>query len=135
MVFGAANAQEMGMAGSPGAMGTQAMMCRAYERVDGQLGYIQAERKITAAQEPQWEAFANMFRADKEKQARACRSAQEKSRSAQSASLPESMKMRADRLEEQLESLRALEAAVQPLYSMLSREQKRTADEIMKGAP
>ncbi len=32
-----------------------------------------------------------------------------------------------------LNSLRAIEAAVQPLYSVLSDEQKKTANEIMKG--
>ena len=42
--------------------------------------------------------------------------------------------MMAARLTVRLESLRAMEAAIQPLYSILSKEQKKTADEIMKGA-
>ena len=135
MIFGAANAQDTGMAVPAGSAAGQGMVCRAFEHIDGQLGFIKAELKITAAQEPQWNVFANMFRADKERQARACRTAQEQSRSLMSASLPESMRMKADRLAEQLDSLRALEAAVQPLYSILTKEQKKTADEILKGVP
>lgn len=136
LVFGAASAQEAGFVGpATHAAAGQGMMCRAYERIDGQLAYIKAELKITEAQEPQWSVFMNMFRADKEKQARACKAAQEQSRQMISASLPESMKIKVERLAEQLQSLRALEAAVQPLYSILSKDQKKTADEIMKGAP
>jgi hypothetical protein len=52
-----------------------------------------------------------------------------------SASLPESLEMMAVRLSARLESLRAMEAAVRPLYAILSQAQKKTADEIMKGAP
>ena len=134
-IFGAANAQDTGMAVPAGSAAGQGMMCRAFEHIDGQLGFIKAELKITAAQEPQWSVFANMFRADKERQANACQTAQQQSRSQMSASLPESMRMKEDRLAEQLDSLRALEAAVQPLYSVLTKEQKKTADEILKGVP
>jgi len=109
--------------------------CRAYDHIDGQLAFIKAELKITAAQDPQWNVFATAFRADKEKQAHLCKTAQEQNRAMMSASLPESMKMKEERLTEQLDSLRALDAAVQALYSILGREQKKTADEIMKGAP
>lgn len=126
----AASAQEAGMTNPAGA----AAACRAYEHVDGQLAFIKAELKIAAAQEPQWNVFATAFRADKEKQAQLCRSAQEQNKAMMSASLPESMKMKAERLSEQLESLRTLEAAVQALYSILGRDQKKVADEIMKGS-
>ncbi len=34
-----------------------------------------------------------------------------------------------------LENMRAIKAAVQPLYSVLSDEQKKIANEIMKGMP
>ena len=89
----AAGAQEAGdyparqMTANPNAA------CRMDEHIDGQLAYIKAELKITAAQEPQWDVFAESFRQDKEKQARACKAALEQSRSMMSASLPKSMKM------------------------------------------
>ena len=102
--FSGAGAQEAGMLGAadPGAAGP-GMVCRAYEHIDGQLGYIKEELKITAEQEPQWTVFANTFRAGKEKQGHACKMAQERSRSMLSANLPNSMKMAEDRLTEQLE--------------------------------
>lgn len=135
-VLSAASAQDAGAIGQGGASTAgQGMMCRAYERVDGQLAYIKTELRITAAQEPQWNVFANVFRANKEKQYQSCRMAQEQSRSMMSASLPESMKIKEDRLSEQLEALRVLDAALQPLYASLSKEQRKTADEILKGAP
>lgn len=129
-------AQDAGAIGQGGATTAgRGMMCRAYERVDGQLAYIKTELRITAAQEPQWGVFANVFRGNKEKQHHNCRVAQEQSRSMMAASLPESIKIKEDQLSEQLEALRVLDAALQPLYASLSKEQKKTADEILKGAP
>ena len=134
----AAVAQEQIMPGAmdPGMSGRGMTMCRMDEHIDGQLPYLQTELKITEAQTPQWNVFANTFRADKEKNARLCRTTEnEESRAKMmSASLPESIGMMAARLTVRLESLRAMEAAIQPLYSILSKEQKKTADEIMKGA-
>ncbi|KAF2989154.1 Spy/CpxP family protein refolding chaperone [Methylocystis sp. MJC1] len=130
------SAQDAGAIGQGGATTARhGMMCRAYERVDGQLAYIKTELKITAAQESQWNVFANVFRGNKEKQHQSCKVAQEQSRSMMAASLPESIKIKEDQLSEQLEALRVLDAALQPLYASLSKEQKKTADEILKGAP
>ena len=101
-------------------------MCRMDEHIDGQLAYLRTG-SITEAQTPQWNVFANTFRADKEKNARLCRATEnEESRAKMmSASLPESLGMMAARLMVRLELLRAMEAAIQPLYSILSKEQKR----------
>jgi hypothetical protein len=79
--------------------------------------------------------FANVFREDKEKQAHNCHRAQEQNRQTMAASLPDSMDLKAQLLSEQLDSLRKLEAAVQHFYDSLSKDQKKLADEIMKGAP
>jgi len=43
------------------------------------------------------------------------------------------MGMMADRLTARLESIRTMQAAIAPLYASLSAEQKKKADEIMKG--
>ena len=92
--FGAAVAQEQNMPGAmdPGMSGRGMTMCRMDEHIDGQLAYLQTEElRITEAQTPQWNVFANTFRADKEKNARLCRATEnEKSRAKMmSASLPE----------------------------------------------
>lgn len=140
--FGAAIAQEQNMPGAMDpAMGgrgmERGMMCRADEHIDGQLAYLKTELKITSEQTPQWNVFADAFRADKEKNARLCKSTENEQTHSMmmSASLPESLEMMAVRLTARLESLRAMEAAIRPLYAILSKEQKKTADEIMKGAP
>jgi Spy/CpxP family protein refolding chaperone len=136
LIVGAAIAQEMRGArpANPG-FTEQPALCRVDEHVDGQLGYIKAELKITEAQTAQWNVFADAFRADKEKQAQTCKTVQEQMRSMASAPLPDSMKIMADRLSARLESIRAMYAAIGPLYGSLSQEQKKKADEIMKGVP
>ena len=136
MIAGAVSAQDMRGARqtNPG-LPEQAAVCRVDEHIDGQLGYIKAELKITEAQIAQWNVFADAFRADKEKQAQACKTMQEEVRSMASAPLPDSMKIMADRLSARLESLRGMYAAIGPLYASLSQEQKKKADEIMKGVP
>jgi LTXXQ motif family protein len=115
--------------------GRGAMMCRMDEHIDGQLAYLKTELKITEIQSPQWNIFAQAFRAETEKKAQLCREAMEQARASASASLLDSLKTMEDQMARRLDSLRAMRAAVQPLYSILSREQKKTADEIMKRAP
>ena len=136
LIAGAAIAQEMRGArpANPG-FTEQPALCRVDEHVDGQLGYIKAELKITEAQTAQWNVFADAFRADKEKQAQTCKTVQEQMRSMASAPLPDLMKIMADRLSARLKSIRAMYAAIGPLYGSLSQEQKKKADEIMKGVP
>jgi periplasmic protein CpxP/Spy len=135
VLLGGTHAQEVGAARSAAPGGASEVMCRPYEHIDGQLAYIRAELKLTPAQEAQWNVFANVFRDDKERQAQNCRHAQEQNRQMAAASLPDSMNLKAQHLTEQLDSLRKLQAAVQLFYDSLSKEQKKIADEIMKGAP
>lgn len=132
----AAMAQEAGMArpAGPGAA-YPAMACQADQHVDGQLAFIKAELNITQEQEPAWGVFAESFRADKQKKMSSCLSDQEQARRLASANLLDSMKVMEMRLSDQLNSLRGMEAAIQPLYGVLSKEQKKKADEILKGAP
>jgi hypothetical protein len=50
-----------------------------------------------------------------------------------SADLPERLNMMEQHMTMRLESMHATKAAVEALYSVLSEEQKTTANEIMKG--
>jgi hypothetical protein len=135
--MGTAAAQDQPFPGgmNPGMDGRGAMMCRMDEHIDGQLAYLKTELKITDIQTPQWNIFAQAFRAETEKKAQLCKEAMEQARAGASASLLDSLKMTEDQMAKRLDSLRAMRAAVQPLYSILTREQKKTADEIMKSAP
>ena len=134
LIAGAAVAQEQDdrEAMSPGTPGRQAMMCQMDEHIDGDLAYLKAELKITEAQAMQWNIFAQAFRAEREKRARHCKEAMEQARERRSASLLDTVKMAEDQLALRLDSLRAMKVATQPLYDSLSREQKKTADEVMK---
>jgi len=115
--------------------GERAMMCRMDEHIDGQLAYLKAELKITDIQLPQWNIFAQAFRAEMQKKAQLCREAMDQARSGVTQNLLDSLKTTEDQMAKRLDSLRAMRAAVQPLYSILTNEQRKTADEIMKNAP
>jgi hypothetical protein len=117
----------------PGMMGRGAMTCRMDEHIDGDLAYLKTVLKITDAQAPQWNVFAETFRADREKRANLCKETMEQARAMKSASLLDALTMVEDQLTERLNSLRAMKGALQPLYASLSKEQKKTADEVMKG--
>lgn len=100
-----------------------------FRRIEGQLAYFRAELRITDAQAPQWNAFADAVRAQSERL-----------RAAMGAGMaggpgpvpaPQQMERRVALLSAQLEAMRAVAAAVGPLYAALSEEQRRTADELM----
>jgi Spy/CpxP family protein refolding chaperone len=135
--LGSAAAQEPPNPGvaSYSIVGQRAAMCKMDEHLDGQLAYLKTELKITDVQTPQWNIFAQAFRAEMEKKAQLCRQAMEQSRAGTSVNVLDSLKMIEDQLSKRLDSLRAMRAAMQPLYSILTPEQKKTADEIMKAAP
>lgn len=122
-----------GMMGGPGAMS-------AFRHVEGVLAYIRAELRITDAQQPQWNAFADAVRANMDKLRQAY--AQAMQSAGQPATAPEQMERRIALLSAQLDAARSLEAAARPLYAALSDEQKRSADELtaehfrsMRGMP
>jgi hypothetical protein len=141
---GAADAQPQGMpemmheGGMPmrhEGMDPGMMMCRMGERVEGRLAYLKAELKITEAQMPPWNAFADAFRGSGQKAAQHCAMMKEHRGSMMSASPLERLTMMEQHMKMHFENLGAIKAALQPLYSVLSDEQKKTADQTMKGMP
>lgn len=126
-------AMDQGMT-SRGMMERQAMMCRRMdEHIDGDLAYLKTVLKITDAQTQQWNTFAQAFRAERERKARLCKEALDQARETKSAGLIDTMNMAENQLAQRLDSLRAMKAAVQPLYASLDKDQKKTADQIMRG--
>lgn len=120
--------------GHEGMMGPGMMMCHMGGHVEGRLAYLKTELKITEVQMPQWNAFADAFRASGQKMAQHCAMMKEHGGAMMSADLPERLNMMEQHMTMHLDSLRAIKAAVQPLYAVLSDEQKKTANEILKGA-
>ncbi|WP_337877500.1 Spy/CpxP family protein refolding chaperone [Elioraea sp.] len=119
----------MGMMMGPrgGAMGPDAL--RHFERIEAHLAYVRAALRVTDAQMPQWDAFAEAARAAAGELRQAY--AQAVQAAAQPASAPTQLERRAALLSAQLEATRAVAAAAAPLYAALSDEQRRTADELL----
>lgn len=126
--------QGMGGQGMGGMMqqgGMHGMHMVPARHLEGRLAFLRAEIGITDAQAPVWNGFADAVRkASKERMAAMPPVGQQPPAEAGwLANLERHEKMMAAHLE----SLRAIRTAAQPLYAALSDEQKKTADELMKG--
>jgi len=100
-----------------------------FRYIEGQLAFYRAELRITDAQQPQWNAFADAIRASAE------RLRQVYTQAAQTAGqplpAPAQLERRTAALSVLTETTRTVAAAMGPLYASLSDEQKRTADELL----
>jgi LTXXQ motif family protein len=114
------------MMGAGGGMG---MMSAVAGHVEGRLAFLKTELKITDAQQPLWDKFADVLRDNAKTMAQVMEGRM--SGGSRSATLPERLAMREKFLSARLDALHNLKAAVDPLYAALSPEQKKTADEIM----
>jgi hypothetical protein len=117
------------MMASHGMIGGSSTM-RPLQRIEGQLAYYQTELRIAEAQTPQWNAFADAIRAAAEK-LRPIHPWAMQTTAEQSATAPTQLERRIATLSVLLETTRAIAAAMRPLYTALSEEQKRTADELL----
>jgi len=109
---------------------------RPTERVEARLAYIRTALKITDAQQPQWEAFANVLRKHAQQTEQFMQARHTERAQAPGAQRPALTAI--DRLEQRqkmmtLASQRLDEviAAARPLYASLSPEQQKTADEMI----
>jgi hypothetical protein len=123
----------MGMMEHGGMMGHAAMhemmmMCEIPEHLDGKLAFIKAELKITDAQTPQWNSFVDGFRAQAQKTAQHCAV---KKHGEMGGSVIDRLDHMQHHLTMHMDYLQAIKAALQPLYGVLSDEQKKVADEII----
>ena len=110
----------MGMGMQPGA-----------EHVEGRLAFIKAELKITDAQAPQWNAFAEAVRRNVGSMAEMRKSMM--GGQGAPATLPERL-AREDKLATaHLAALKKTEEAVTQLYGVLTDDQKKVADTIVVG--
>jgi len=110
-----------------GRMATAAM--QPFRRIEGQLAYFRAELRVTEAQLPLWNAFADTVRAQTERLRQATQQAM--GGATEPGPAPQQMERRIALLSAHLEVMRAVAAAATPLYAALSEEQQRIADELM----
>lgn len=101
----------------------------AAAHIDDKLASIQAELNITEAQAPLWDAYAAAVR-DSANAALARCTALASRRGNASVSLPDRFDKDEQLLTAQLNALRAMTAALKPLYESLSDSQKKSADRL-----
>jgi hypothetical protein len=115
----------MGMGMGPG-MG----MGMPFEHVEGRIAFLKAELRITDAQKPQWDAFADAMRAN----SKAHQAVHEQmTGNAKPSSWPEHLAFQQKALSTRLDGLKTLETAAKPLFATLSDEQRKLADQLLSG--
>lgn len=111
------------------------------EHVEGRIAFLKTELKITDAQQPLWNAFADAMRANAKEMTDMMPMMQSMMPMMQSVmpmmppsgTLPEKLAAREKIMTAHLDVLRKLRAAVEPLYVTLNDDQKKTADELIIG--
>ncbi len=119
----------MPMMGGGGMMGQGMAQRMMFDHVEGRVALLKAELKITDAETPAWNGFADAVRA----QAKTLGDLQQAM--TKTASAPATFAARLDSQERwlaaRLEGLRTLKTAYTALSAKLSDEQKRTAEELL----
>jgi len=125
----------MPMMGGPGCMGMMGMMGMA-DRVEGRIAFLKTELKITEAQMPQWNAFADALRSNASRMSGMPATMMQGGMMGQEGA-PMTAPDRLERMEKMmsamLESVKATKAALMQLYAVLTDEQKKTADQLIHG--
>ena len=123
----------MPMMGGPGHMAMMRMMGMA-DHVEGRIAFLKAELKITEAQMPQWNAFADVLRENARRMS-GVRTTMSGIFGQDSASV--SPRDELDQMEEMisimLEAVKGTKAAFVPLYAVFTEEQKKLADQLIRG--
>jgi hypothetical protein len=106
------------------------MMCGFTEHLDARLAYLKTELKITDQQTPQWNAFADAWRAVAQKASTKCAMGDEHQIDAKQG-VPGKLSMMETHMADHLEIVRAQKAALEPLYNVLTDDQKKAANETL----
>lgn len=124
--------RDMNMMGMMRMMGAGSAGMATIDRVEGRIAFLRAELKITEAQATAWNAFADALRANAKKLAEVRPSMMSQSAGQQQApTLAGRLDLQERWLVARLEGIRAIKAAFSPLYSTLSDDQRRAADELL----
>lgn len=106
------------------------MMCGFTEHLDARLAYLRAELKVTDQQTPQWNAFADAWRAVAQKASAKCAAADGRRMDGKQDVLGQ-LSMMETHMVDHLEVVRAQKAALEPLFNVLSDDQKKAASETL----
>jgi len=103
------------------------------ERVEARLAYLKTALKITPAQQPQWDKFADTLRQqanEQDKRIEDWRAQRGQDGDRQRPNAIERLERREKFYTAALEDLRQRIAAAKPLYAVLTPEQQQIADEV-----
>jgi hypothetical protein len=100
------------------------------EHIEGRLAFLKTELKISDAQLPLWNAFAQAMRDNATAMQAMPHTMMGKNKA---ATLSDELAAHEAMLAARLEAVRQLKAAADPLYMALDSDQRKTADEIMLG--
>jgi len=99
-----------------------------FDHVEDRLAALRSELKITDAQMPQWNRFADALRST----AKSMKGVHEQMmQEGMPATLPARLDLHEKMLSAHLEALKSIKTALNPLYAALSDAQKKLADQSM----
>ena len=111
------------------------MTCGFAEHLDGRLAYLKAELKLTDAQQAAWTSFTDAYRAAAQTALQKCAAldAAASGDHAKHHGVLGHLTMSERHMTDHLEVVRALKAAIEPLFATLTEEQKKAAEQAMSG--
>jgi hypothetical protein len=108
------------------------MVCGFADHLEGRLAYLKAELKLTDSQMGAWNAFADAWRAAAQKAKQKCDAADMRADHSKPAVLNK-LTMMENHMADHLEVVRAQKGAIESLFTNLSDEQKKIANETLTG--
>ncbi len=124
--MGGKGGMEHGMAGM-----MRHMLCGPTEHVEGRLAYLKAELNLTPQQQQAWSTFADAYRAAIEKTAKTCAAPPPPVEQPMQHGVLGQLTMMDKHMTEHLDLVRGLKRAIEPLFAVLTEEQKRIADHTL----
>jgi hypothetical protein len=113
--------------------GQGASMCTMMTgHIEGRLAYLKTELGITDAQASVWNTYAGAARDNAQAMLAHCNAMMDRV-GTHGPTLPDRLDQHEQLMAAQLETLRAMNKALKPLYAALSETQKQTADQLFWG--
>ena len=103
------------------------------DHIEGRLAFLKTELKITDAQAPQWNAFADVVRASAAQKTSMMKQGSPMMQGRATLSLPQRLDLQETHMAAHLDMLRKMKGALLPLYTSFTDDQKRSADELFRG--
>lgn len=118
------NMMRSGMGGDMDGMG-------AFDRIEGRIAFLRAELRITDAQTPVWNVFADALRTQAQKLRQMSSAPADRNALQNGLALLDRLDRQERLLSARIEGVRSIKSALAPLLAALSDEQKKTADELL----